>query len=49
MLSPKGEKKISIANGEGEFDQNVFILGKNFKTKYKQFLRCTMEANVLWF
>jgi hypothetical protein len=27
----KGEKQLFIANGEGEFDQNVFVLS-NFKT-----------------
>ncbi len=34
----KGEQRLLIANGEGEFDQNVLVLGNNFKTKYKQLL-----------
>jgi hypothetical protein len=29
---------LSIANGEGEFDQDVLILGNNFRTKYEQLL-----------
>jgi hypothetical protein len=33
-----GEKQLSIANGEGEFDQDVLALGNNFKTKYEQLL-----------
>jgi hypothetical protein len=28
----KGEKQLLIVNGEGEFDQNTFALGNNFKT-----------------
>jgi hypothetical protein len=31
----KGEHQLLIANGEGEFDQNVLVLGNNFKTKYE--------------
>jgi hypothetical protein len=31
----KGEKQLLIANGEGEFDQDVFVLGNHFKTKYE--------------
>jgi hypothetical protein len=27
-----------IADGKGEFDQNIFTLGNNFKIKYVQFL-----------
>jgi hypothetical protein len=27
-----------IANGEGEFDQDVITFGNNFRTKYEQFL-----------
>jgi hypothetical protein len=34
----KGEKKLLIANKEGEFDQDVFALGNNFITKYEQLL-----------
>jgi hypothetical protein len=29
----KGEKKLLIIDGEGEFDQNIIIFGNNFKTK----------------
>jgi hypothetical protein len=25
-----------ITNGENEFDQDVFVLGNNFRTKYEQ-------------
>jgi hypothetical protein len=39
MLSPKGEKKLLIVNGKGEFDQNVSVLGNNFKTKYEQLFK----------
>jgi hypothetical protein len=28
----KGEKKLLIVNEKGEFDQNAFALGYNFKT-----------------
>jgi undecaprenyl pyrophosphate phosphatase UppP len=28
----KGEKQLFVANGEGEFDQDVFALGSNFRT-----------------
>jgi hypothetical protein len=31
----KGEKQLLIAHGEGEFDQDVFVLGNHFKTKYE--------------
>ncbi len=31
----KSEKQLLIANGEGEFEHDVF--GNNFKTKYEQF------------
>jgi len=34
----KGEKKLFIANGKGEFDKDVFALSNNFKTKYEQLL-----------
>jgi hypothetical protein len=27
-----------IVDGEGEFDQNVLVLGNNFKIEYEQFL-----------
>ncbi len=27
-----------IVDVEGEYDQNIFILGNNFKTKYEQLL-----------
>jgi hypothetical protein len=38
-VKPKGEKKLLIENGKGEFDQNIFVLGNNFKTKYEQLLK----------
>jgi hypothetical protein len=44
----KGEKKLLIIDGEGEFDQDVFTLGNNFRIKYEQLLEayngshCTM-------
>jgi hypothetical protein len=31
----KGEKQLLIVDGESEFDQNIFALGNNFKTKYE--------------
>ncbi len=34
----KGEKQLLIVNGEGEFDQYIFTINNNFKTKYEQFL-----------
>jgi hypothetical protein len=34
----KGEKQLLITIGKGEFDQDVFVLGNNFKTKYEQLL-----------
>jgi hypothetical protein len=30
----KGERQLLIVDGESEFDQNVFALCNNFKTKY---------------
>jgi hypothetical protein len=35
MLSSNGEKQLLITDGEGEFDQNIFVFGNNFKTKYE--------------
>jgi hypothetical protein len=34
----KGEKQLLITNGKGEFEQDVCVLGNNFRTKYEQFL-----------
>jgi hypothetical protein len=34
----KGEKQLLIVNGKGEFEQVIFSLGNNFKTKYEQLL-----------
>jgi hypothetical protein len=34
----KGEQQLLIANGEGEFDQDILALGNNFRTKYEQLL-----------
>ncbi len=33
----KGEKKLLITNGEGEFDQNILAFGNNFKIEHEQF------------
>jgi hypothetical protein len=32
----KGERQLLIVDGEGEFEQNVLILGNNFKTYNEQ-------------
>jgi hypothetical protein len=32
------KKILLIVDGEGEFDQDVFIISNNFKTKYEQLL-----------
>ncbi len=37
-MNNKGENQLLIANGKGEFDQNVLILGNTFKIKYEQLL-----------
>ncbi len=34
----KGEKQLLIPNGENEFDQDIIVLGNNFRTKYEQLL-----------
>ncbi len=34
----KGEKKLLIANGKGEFNQYIFALGNNFRIEYEQLL-----------
>ncbi len=34
----KGENQLLITDGKGEFDQDVFVLGNNFKIKYEQLL-----------
>jgi hypothetical protein len=34
----KGENQLLIADGKGEFDQDVIILGNNFKIEYEQLL-----------
>jgi hypothetical protein len=44
----KGEKQLLIANGEGEFDQNVFVFGIISKQNMNNFLKHIMEGNVLW-
>jgi hypothetical protein len=33
-----------IVNGVGEFDQDVFTLGNNFKTKYEQLFEVYNES-----
>jgi hypothetical protein len=35
----EGENQLLIANGKGEFDQNVLVLDNNFKIKYEQLLK----------
>jgi hypothetical protein len=35
----KGEKQLLIVDGEGEFDQDIFTLNNNFRTKYEQFFQ----------
>ncbi len=32
------KRKLLIADGEGEFDQDIFVTSNNFKTKYEQLL-----------
>ncbi len=32
----RGEKTLLITDGKNEFDQDVFVLGNNFRTKYEQ-------------
>jgi len=32
----RGEKTLLITSGKNEFDQDVFVLGNNFRTKYDQ-------------
>jgi len=32
-------KKLLIADGEGEFDQDVFVFGHNFRTNMNNFLK----------
>ncbi len=34
----EGERQLFIIDGEGEFEQDVFILGNNFKTYSEQLL-----------
>jgi hypothetical protein len=34
----KGGKKMLTIDGKAEFDQDIFILNNNFRTKYEQFL-----------
>jgi len=45
----KGENQLLIADGKGEFDKDVFILGNNCKIEYEQLLEVYNGANVLWF
>ncbi len=33
-----------IVDGEGEFDQNVFVLGNNFRIEYDQLLKAYNEG-----
>jgi len=41
----KGEKILLITDREGEFDQNIFAFGNNFKTKYEQLLEAYNEGH----
>jgi hypothetical protein len=34
----KGEKQLLILDEESEFDQDILVLGNNFRTKYEQLL-----------
>jgi len=34
----KGEKKLLISYGKGEFEQDILVVGNNFITKYEQLL-----------
>jgi hypothetical protein len=34
----KGEKKLLISYGKGEFEQNILVFGNNFIIKYEQLL-----------
>jgi hypothetical protein len=34
----KGENQLLITYGKGEFDQNVLVLGNNFKIEFEQLL-----------
>jgi hypothetical protein len=34
---------LLIVNGKGEFDQNNFAFGNNFRTKYEQFFEAYNE------
>ncbi len=35
----KGDKQLLIVDGKGEFDQNVFVFGNNFKIDYEKLLK----------
>jgi hypothetical protein len=34
-MDNKGEKQLLIVHGEHEFDQDIFILGNNFRIEYE--------------
>jgi len=40
----EGEKQLLIIDWEGEFDQNVIVLGNNFKIEYEQFFKVYYEG-----
>ncbi len=40
----KVEKQLLIANGEGEFDQDVFAFGNNFRIEYDQLFEAYNEG-----
>jgi hypothetical protein len=35
----KSEKQLLFTHGEGEFDENIFVLNNNFRLKYEQLLQ----------
>jgi len=43
----KGEKKLLITNGKGEFDQNILAFGNNFKIEHEQFF-LSVQWRPLW-
>jgi hypothetical protein len=45
----KSEKQLLITNREGEFDQDILLVVTISKHNMNNFLRHTMEVNVLWF
>ncbi len=44
----KHEKKLMIANGEGEFNQDVLVLGNQFKIEYDQLVEAKNYGQILY-